>query len=199
MKLSKGWIIAIIAVLFIILIFSWVKGSYNNFVSLDATVTQQWSDVKADYQRRLDLYSTVLQTVKAAANFEQKTQIGVVEARAKATSTIANPKTIDGNALKNYDQTQTELTKSIGSIISVVVEKYPELKATQAFMDFQTQQEGTENRINVSRRNFNTAVKDYNIAVKSFPGNIFAGLFGFKEKASYEAETGAEKAPKLEF
>jgi len=198
MKLSKGWIILIVVVLGILLLFSWVQGSYNKLVTKDQVVQQQWAQVENVYQRRSDLIPNLVNTVKGVANFEQKTLTAVIEARAKATSVQVNPKNLDEASLQKFQASQDNLSSSLARLM-VVVEQYPQLKATQNFMELQAQLEGTENRITVERMKFNEVVQDYNIQVKRFPSNIFAGMFGFKEKAFFKAVQGAEKAPQVQF
>ena len=198
MKLSKGWIILIIVVLGILLLFSWGSRSYNNLVTKSQVVEQQWAQVENVYQRRSDLIPNLVNTVKGVANFEQKTLTAVIEARAKATSVQINPKNLDEASLQKFQSAQDNLSSSLARLM-VVVENYPQLKATQNFSELQAQLEGTENRITVERMKFNEVVQDYNIQVKRFPSNIFAGMFGFNEKAYFKAVQGAEKAPQVQF
>jgi len=198
MKLSKGWIILIAVVLVILLLFSWGSRSYNNLVTKSQVVEQQWAQVENVYQRRSDLIPNLVNTVKGVANFEQKTLTAVIEARAKATSVQINPKNLDEASLQKFQSAQDNLSSSLARLM-VVVENYPQLKATQNFSELQAQLEGTENRITVERMKFNEVVQDYNIQVKRFPSNIFAGMFGFKEKAYFKAVQGAEKAPQVQF
>lgn len=171
-------------------------GQYNGIVTADQAVKTAWSNVEANYQRRTDLYSTVVKTVSASANFEKSTLTAVVEARAKATSVTVN--TSDAASLAQYQQAQGQLQSSFGKLLAVA-EAYPNLKTTDAFQNFQTQIEGTENRINIARRDYNSTVNDYNLKVKRFPGNIFAGMFGYHEKPFYKADPGSEKNPDVNF
>jgi LemA protein len=198
MKLSKGWIILIIVVLGILILFSWGSKSYNNLVTKSQVVEQQWAQVENVYQRRSDLIPNLVNTVKGVANFEQKTLTAVIEARAKATSVQINPKNLDEASLQKFQSAQDNLSSSLARLM-VVVENYPQLKATQNFSELQAQLEGTENRITVERMKFNEVVQDYNIQVKRFPSNIFAGMFGFREKAYFKAIQDAEKAPQVQF
>jgi LemA protein len=198
MKLSKGWIILIVVVLAILLLYSSGKSTYNNLITKDQVVQQQWAQVENVYQRRSDLITNRVNTVKGVANFEQKTLTAVIEARAKATSVQINPKNLDEASLQKFQAAQDNVSSSLARLM-VVVENYPQLKATQNFMELQAQLEGTENRITVERMKFNEVVQDYNIQVKRFPTNIFAGMFGFKEKAFFKAVQGAEKAPQVQF
>ena len=170
--------------------------SYNGLVTADQSVKQAWSNVETNYQRRTDLYSSVIRTIEGSANFEKSTLREVLEARSKATSVQVN---IDDPAsLAAYQQAQTQLQGSFSKLLAVV-EAYPDLKTTTAFRDFQTQIEGTENRINVARQDYNKVVQDYNLKVKRFPNNIFAGIFGYKEKPFYKSDAGSEKVPDVKF
>jgi LemA protein len=198
MKLSKGWIITIVIVVFVILIFSWGTGIFNNLVSKEEAVNTQWANVENVYQRRSDLIPNLVNTVKGVANFEQSTLTAVIEARAKATSVNINPKNLDEAAIQKFQQAQDGLSSSLSRLM-VVVERYPELKATQNFSELQAQLEGTENRIAVERRNFNEAAQAYNTYLRGFPANIFAGLYGFQKKGYFKAVEGAEKAPEVKF
>jgi LemA protein len=198
MKISKGWIVTIVIVLFVILIFSWGTGIYNNLVNKEEAVNTQWANVENVYQRRADLIPNLVATVKGVANFEQSTLTAVIEARAKATSVNINPKNLDEASIQKFQQAQDGLSSSLSRLM-VVVEKYPELKATQNFSELQAQLEGTENRISVERRNFNEAAQAYNTYMRGFPANMFAGLYGFQKKGYFQAVEGAEKAPQVDF
>ena len=198
MKLSKGWIILIVVVLAVIILFSWGQGSYNNLVTKDQVVQQQWAQVENVYQRRSDLIPNLVATVKGVANFEQKTLTDVIEARAQATKVTISPKNLDEASMQKFQSAQDNLSSTLSRLM-MVTENYPQLKATQNFSELQAQLEGTENRITVERMKFNEVVQDYNIQVKRFPSNIFAGMFGFKEKAFFKAVQGAEKAPEVKF
>lgn len=170
--------------------------SYNGLVTADQSVKQAWSNVETNYQRRTDLYSSVIRTIEGSANFEKSTLREVLEARSKATAVQVN---IDDPAsLAAYQQAQSQLQGSFSRLMAVV-EAYPDLKTTTAFRDFQTQIEGTENRINIARQDYNKVVQDYNLKVKRFPNNIFAGIFGYKEKPFYKSDVGSEKAPDINF
>ncbi len=171
---------------------------YNSMVSKEEAVTAQWSQVENVYQRRADLIPNLVSTVKGYANFEQETLTAVVEARAKATSITVDPTKLDEQGIKNFQAAQDELSGALSRLM-VVVEQYPDLKANQNFMDLQAQLEGTENRIAVERKKFNEAVQDYNTYIRKFPNNLIAGMFDFDKKAYFEADAGAEKAPKVEF
>jgi len=174
----------------------WGCSGYNGLVTADQDVKKVWSNVETNYQRRTDLYSSIIKTVEASANFEKSTLQAVVEARAKATA--INVDINDPASLEAYQKAQANLQGSFSKLIASF-EAYPDLKTTQAFRDFQTQIEGTENRINVARQDYNKSIEGYNLAVKRFPKNILAGLFGFKEKPFYKAEAGSEKNPDIKF
>lgn len=171
---------------------------YNSMVKLDENVKNKWANVQSDYQRRTDLIPNLVNTVKGAANFEQKTLTDIVEARAKATSVQVDPSNITPEKLAEFQQAQAGVSSSIGRLLAVV-ENYPDLKANKNFLELQAQLEGTENRIKVSRNDFNTAVQGYNSTVRSFPNNIFANMFGFKVKEGFQSDPGADKAPQVQF
>lgn len=198
MKISKGWIIAIVVVLFVIIIFGWASSTYNTLVSKEEAVNTQWANVENVYQRRADLIPNLVNTVKGVANFEQSTLTAVIEARAKATSVNINPKNLDDAAIQKFQSAQDGLSSTLSRLM-VVVEKYPELKATQNFSELQAQLEGTENRISVERRSFNESAQGYNTYLRGFPANIFAGMFGFQKKGYFQAAAGSEKAPEVKF
>ena len=202
MKMSKGWIIALVIIgIFILIIVYTISsgiGQYNNLVKSEEAVNAQWANVENVYQRRADLIPNLVATVKGVANFEQNTLTAVIEARAKATSVNINPKNLDAGAIQKFQQAQDGLSSTLSRLM-IVVEKYPELKATQNFTELQAQLEGTENRITVERRNFNEMAQAYNTYLRGFPMNIIAGMFGFQKKGYFQAVAGAEKAPKVEF
>jgi len=198
MKISKGWIILIVVVLLVFLMVSWGTGIYNKLVSTEETVNQAWANVENVYQRRTDLIPNLVATVKGVANFEQKTLTDIIEARAKATSVQVNPKNLDEASLQKFQEAQNGVSSALGRLM-VVVENYPQLKATQNFMELQAQLEGTENRITVERMKFNETAQAYNTYLRRFPANIFAGMFGFQKKAYFSADKGAEKAPQVQF
>ncbi len=180
----------------VVILLLWGCGGYNGLVSSDQNVKKVWGNVETNYQRRTDLYSSVIKTVEASANFEKSTLNAVVEARARATA--INVDINDQASMDRYQQAQGQLQSSFGRLLAVA-ENYPDLKTTKAFQDFQTQIEGTENRINVARQDYNGAVNDYNLKVKRFPNNLLAGVFSFHEKAFYKAEPGSEKNPDIKF
>ena len=198
MKLSTGWIVAIAIIFVLFLLTLWGVSSYNNLVTKEETVNTQWANVQTQYQRRSDLIPNLVATVKGVANFEQSTLTAVIEARANATKVNINPKNLDEASLQKFQTAQDGVSSALSRLM-VVVERYPELKATQNFAELQAQLEGTENRITVERRNFNEAAQAYNTYLRRFPNSIFAGMFGFQKKAYFAAHKGAENAPKVEF
>jgi LemA protein len=171
---------------------------YNSSVTKDEKVKAQWGEVENQYQRRSDLIPNLVNSVKGAANFEKETLTQVIEARAKATSIQVDPNKLTPENIQKFQGAQGEVSQALGRLM-VVSERYPELKANANFQELQAQLEGTENRIAVARRDFNVAVQDYNTNIRTFPNNIFAGMFGFQQKGSFAAEAGANKAPKVQF
>ena len=196
--MKKTWIILAVIAVLLLLAYSSVKNSYNSMVSGEEGVKAQWSQVENVYQRRSDLIPNLVNTVKGYANFEKETLTQVIEARAKATSVNINPDKLDAQSIQNFQNAQSGLSSALSRLM-VVVEKYPDLKANQNFLDLQAQLEGTENRITVERQKFNESAQAYNTLIRKFPKNIFAGMFGFEKKAYFEAEKGAEKAPQVQF
>ena len=196
--MKKSWIILIVVVLVALLIFSSFKRNYNRMIQLNENVTKQWSNVENVYQRRLDLIPNLVNTVKGYADFEKETLTQVIEARSKATSVTVDPNNISTESLQNFQQTQGALSSALSRLL-VVVERYPDLKANQNFLDLQAQLEGTENRISVERRKFNEAAQSYNTYIKRFPQNIYASIFNFEERAYFAADKAAAEAPKVEF
>ncbi len=190
-KLLYG-IIGIFAVL------SMSSCGYNSMVKLDEKVQSQWGEVQNQYQRRSDLIPNLVSTVKGAANFEQETLTKVIEARAKATSVQVDPTKLTPETIAKFQSAQGELSQALGRLL-VVTENYPQLKANQNFLELQAQLEGTENRINVSRRDFNNAVQEYNSKIRVFPNNLTSGMFGFEKKGYFQAEAGSQKAPSVDF
>jgi LemA protein len=171
---------------------------YNGLVTQDESVKKSWNNVQSEYQRRSDLIPNLVNTVKGAANFEQETLTKLMEARAKATSINVDADNLTPEKLAEFQQSQAQISSGIGRLLAVV-ENYPDLKANQNFRDLQAQLEGTENRIKVARNDFNAAVQDYNVRVRSFPMNLLAGMFGFKAKAGFQADPGSERAPDVKF
>ena len=172
--------------------------TYNSLVNLDEDVENEWGKVQSAYQRRADLIPNLVNTVKGVANFEQTTLTQVVEARAKATSTTIDPSNITPESLKEFQQAQQGLSSSIGRLL-MVSENYPELTASNNFLELQAQLEGTENRIKVARDNFNDVVTTYNKKVRRFPASLFAGIMGFSKRAQFEAADNAQDAPTVTF
>lgn len=172
--------------------------SYNGIVAKDEAVKKAWADVEASYQRRTDLIGNLVETVKGEAKFEKETLTAVIEARAKATSIQLNADDVTPENMAKFQAAQAQLSGALSRLL-VVSEQYPNLKATQAFSDLMNELERTENRINISRRDYNAAVQDYNTQIRSFPANITAGLFKFKQHEPFKADPGAEKAPKVQF
>ena len=193
--MSKG----LIAVVVILLIFGFVGcGKYNGLVSKDEVVKESWAKVESQYQRRADLIPNLVSTVKGAADFEKSTLTAVIEARAKATQTTINADQLTPENIQKFQGAQDQLSGALSRLL-VSVEQYPQLKANQNFLELQAQLEGTENRITVARNDFNTVVKDYNQEVRTFPTNLFAGIFGFAQKGYFQATAGSEKAPTVKF
>ncbi|MDB5122939.1 MAG: LemA family protein [Mucilaginibacter sp.] len=182
----------------VIVIFLMGSCSYNGMVSKDETVKAKWGAVQSQYQRRSDLIPNLVATVKGAANFEKSTLVDVTNARARATSIQVDPTKLTPESIQKYQAAQGQLSTALGRLM-VASEKYPELRSNDNFSALQVQLEGTENRINVARLDFNDAVQQYNTTIRSFPANITAGLFGFHQKGSFAAEAGADKAPKVSF
>lgn len=171
---------------------------YNRMVSLEEGVTAQWANVENVYQRRMDLIPNLVNTVKGYANFEQQTLTQVIEARAKATQVTIDPTNLTEANLKQFQQAQGQLSSALSRLL-VTIERYPDLKANQNFLELQAQLEGTENRIAVERRRFNELVQSYNSYIRSFPRVIYAGWFGFEKKAYFEADQAAKEVPKVDF
>lgn len=171
---------------------------YNSMVTLDEQVQSQWAQVQNVYQRRADLIPNLVNTVKGAANFEQETLTKVIEARAKATAVTVDASKLTPESIQKFQAAQGELTQSLSRLL-VSVERYPELKANQNFLELQSQLEGTENRITVERQKFNEVTQEYNAKIRKFPSNITASMFGFEKKGYFEAAAGSEKTPQVQF
>lgn len=198
MKLSKGLITLLVIAGVLVIIGLWAKSSYNKMVKMEEGVTSAWSNVETQYQRRADLIDNLVATVKGYAKHEQGTLEGVVNARAKATAITIDPANISAEKLAEFQNAQGALTNALGKLL-MIQEQYPDLKANQNFLELQAQLEGTENRITVARQKFNEAAQMFNTQIRLFPRNMIAGLFGFERKAYFEAQEGAESAPKVEF
>lgn len=195
----KKWLIPVIIIALIaIALYSWGKNFNNTAVELRETATRSWGDVESSYQRRNDLIGNLVKTVQGAADFERSTLTEVIEARAKATSTTIDPTNLTPENMAQFQQAQSGLSGALSKLL-VSVERYPELKANQNFLELQSQIEGTENRINVARDRFNQAVEPYNRHIKTFPNTVLAGLFNFDDMSYYKADAGAEKAPDVDF
>ena len=178
----------------------WLKGTYNNLVTLDQEVNKKWGDVQTVYQRRADLIPNLVSTVAGAANFEKSTLTEVTNARASVGRVQLDPNKAptDAAQLEKFQQAQGQLGNALSRLL-VVSERYPELRATRNFQELQAQLEGTENRIAVERNNFNTAVQDYNTTLKRFPTNFVGGMFGFQVRPFFASQQGADKAPAVNF
>jgi len=197
-SIKKSWIIIGVIIIAGLMLYSSIKGTYNSMVSMDEGVTAQWAQVENVYQRRADLIPNLVATVKGYASHEQETLEGVIEARSKATSVTIDPSNLNAASIQQFQAAQDGLSSALSKLM-VVVERYPDLKANQNFLELQTQLERTENRISVERRTFNTTAQQYNSYIRSFPKNIYAGMFGFEKKDYFTAIAGAEKAPEVEF
>ncbi len=196
--MKKSWIIIGVIVVVVIIAYSSIKGTYNNMVTLDEGVTGQWAQVENVYQRRADLIPNLVATVKGYATHEKETLEGVIEARSKATSVTIDPSNLNAASIQQFQAAQDGLSSALSKLM-VVVERYPDLKANQNFLELQTQLERTENRIAVERRSFNTGAQNYNTYIRKFPKNIYASMFGFEKKAYFKSQEGADAAPKVEF
>ena len=181
-----------------IILYSTFKGAYNNMVTKGEDTKSKWSQVESQYQRRTDLYNSVVKVIEGSAQFERGTLVEVINARAKATSVNVDPSKLTPESIQQFQQAQDQLSSAFSKLM-VVVERYPELQTTQQFKDFQTQIEGTENRINKARDDFNLSVQDYNTYIKKFPTNFIAGMFGFTEKGYFKSNPGTENPPDINF
>ena len=196
--MKRSTIVIIVVVIIGVIFYSTFKSNYNKMVSLEEGISGSWSQVENQYQRRADLIPNLVNTVKGYADFEQETLTGVIEARAKATSVTIDPSNLTPAAMANFEQAQQGLSGALSRLM-VTVERYPDLKANQQFMQLQVQLEGTENRISVERRNFNQTVQGFNTLIRKFPQSLIANMFGFEKKGYFEAKEGAEEAPEVKF
>jgi len=194
----KKWLPLIIIALLIFGLYSWVKGFNNTAVNLKETTSKNWGQVESSYQRRNDLIGNLVKTVQGAADFEKSTLEAVIKARSQATQTTIDPANITPEQLALFNNAQSGLSNALSRLL-VTVERYPDLKANQNFLELQSQLEGTENRINVSRDRFNESVEPYNKHIKTFPNTLLAGVLGFEDLNYYKSDIGSEKAPEIDF
>ena len=193
MKKSSIILIVVVALLTV-----WAITGYNGLVSMDEKVANEWANVETQYQRRADLIPNLVNTVKGYAQHEKETLEGVISARSQATQIKVNADDLTPEKLAEYQKAQGVITSALDKLLAIT-ERYPDLKANQQFSELQAQLEGTENRINVARTNFNNVAKEFNTSIRRFPKNILANLFGFEKRAYFEASEGAAQAPKVEF
>lgn len=196
--MKKGLITGVVVIAVVVAAFVWVKNVYNQMVVSDEYVQASWSQVENVYQRRADLIPNLVATVKGYAAHESETLESVVAARAKATQVTVDPANLTPEALEQFNTAQGELSSALGRLL-LIQENYPDLKANQNFMELQAQLEGTENRIATERMKYNEAAQAFNTGIRRFPDNIVASIFGFEKKGYFEAQAGAETAPKVEF
>jgi len=197
-KNRKSWITLAIVAVIALFLFTSIKGSYNGMVQKSEAVDTQWANVENVFQRRADLIPNLVNTVKGYADFEKETLTSVIEARSKATGINIDASNMTSESLAQFQNAQGQLSSALSKLM-VVVERYPDLKANQNFMDLQAQLEGTENRIATERRKFNETAKDYNTFIRMFPKNIWANIFNFEKRPYFKATEGADKAPTVEF
>ncbi|MCI6209437.1 MAG: LemA family protein [Prevotellaceae bacterium] len=195
MKKNKGWIIAGVVILALVL---WGVSGYNSLVGMDEEVNGKWANVETQYQRRSDLLPNLVSTVKGYAAHEKSTLEAVMAARSQATQVKIDPSNCTPQQLAAYQKAQGDVTTALGKLLAIS-ENYPQLKANENFLELQSQLEGTENRINVARKDFNDAAKKFNMSIRRFPKSIIASMCGFEKRSYFEAEAGADKAPKVEF
>ncbi len=198
MKKRKGLVAAAVVVVLLVVAAFYCYTTYNGLVNKDEAVKTAWSNVETQYQRRADLIPNLVNTVKGYAAHESQTLESVTAARANATSINLSVDELTPERMAEFQQAQTQLQSALGRLIAVS-ERYPDLKANQNFMELQAQLEGTENRIAVARKDFNEVARTYNVAVRRFPSNLVAGLFGFEQKPYFDALEGAETAPVVNF
>lgn len=196
--MKKIWIPILVIGLLGLFLYTKSVGVYNMFVQKEESINGQWAEVETQYQRRADLIPNLVNTVKGYADFEQETLTGVIEARSRATSINLDGDNLTPENIAQFQQAQDQLSGALSRLL-VTVERYPDLKANQNFLELQAQLEGTENRIAVARRNFNQSVQAYNSDLRTFPNNLFAGWYGFDRKGYFEAVQGAETAPNVQF
>lgn len=197
-NMKKGLIIAIVAAVILLGGFLWIKGTYNSMVTADEGVSAAWAQVENVYQRRADLIPNLVATVKGYAEHEAATLEDVTAARSRATQVVVDPSDLEPEEIARFNKAQGELSSALGRLL-MITENYPDLKANENFRDLQAQLEGTENRIATERMKFNEAARSYNTLIRRFPDNIIASMFDFEKKGYFEAQEGAETAPKVEF
>ena len=195
--MNKTLIIAGTIVLFFLILFGTFGCKYNGMMNRSQTTEMAWADVESQYQRRNDMYGNIVSTIKSEANFEKTTLQAVVDARASVGKVQVNAKDLTPESIASFQAAQQQLSSSFSRLL-VTMENYPDLKTTTAYLYFLTDIAGTENRIQKARSDFNKAVKEYNTYILTFPGNMIAGMFGFKEKGYFKADAGSEKAPDLD-
>ena len=198
MNFIKKYLTLITTLAVIAIVLLWGVWGYNGLVNDSENVDNNWANVETQYQRRADLIPNLVNTVKGYATHEKETLEGVMKARSEATQTKVDPTNLTPQKLAEYQKAQAGISQAVGRLM-VIQERYPDLKANQNFQELQAQLEGTENRINVARKDFNDAAKKYNVSIRSFPKNILAKMFGFEKKVYFEAQSGAEKAPEVKF
>lgn len=196
--MKKKFIPIIIVAAVVVILVAWAISAYNGLVIKDENCSKQWSKVESQYQRRMDLIPNLVNTVKGYASHEEATLLKVIEARNQASQIKVDAENMTQEQLNNFQQTQEDLSSAIRGL-NIVVEQYPDLKANQNFLELQSQLEGTENRIAVERQRYSDVVNEYNTSVRRFPNSVFASMFGFDKKPYFEAQSGAENAPKVEF
>jgi len=194
----KKWLPLIVILVIVFGIFRWGVGLNNTMVEKQETAKTQWANVESAYQRRADLIPNLVNTVKGYASHEKETLEGVIQARANATKTTIDPSNVTPEQMAQFQESQNSLTGALSRLM-VVVEKYPDLKANQNFLELQSQLEGTENRINVERNRYNNLTKDYNVYIRKFPATLLAGMLGFDPMILFQAAEGSEKAPTVDF
>lgn len=196
--MKKKFIPIIILVAIVVILVAWSVSVYNGLVVKDEACSNQWSKVESQYQRRMDLIPNLVNTVKGYASHEEATLLKVIEARNQASQVKIDAENMTQEQLNNFQQSQENLSSAIRGL-NIVVEKYPDLKANQNFLELQSQLEGTENRIAVERQRYADVINEFNTSVRRFPNSVFASMFGFDKKPYFEAQSGAENAPKVEF
>ena len=196
--MKKKFVPIIIVAAVVVILVAWAVSAYNGLVVKDEACSKQWSKVESQYQRRMDLIPNLVNTVKGYASHEEATLLKVIEARNQASQVKIDAENMTQEQLNNFQQSQENLSSAIRGL-NIVVEQYPDLKANQNFLELQSQLEGTENRIAVERQRYSDVVNEYNTSVRRFPNSVFASMFGFDKKPYFEAQSGAENAPKVEF